>query len=169
MQNTDNILAQAVTVAKVSKANELADRITAILNDSKSKDAEIDRLNAQLASGKFDTLMASAQQIGDVRVVASVFWGGDMRAACDVVKDKYSDVVIALADVGEGKVTFAVACGKDAVKAGAHAGNIVREIAKIAGGNGGGKPDMAMAGGKDVTKVNDALAALNEIVNNTLK
>jgi len=169
MQNTDNTLAQAVAVAKVSKANELADRIAAILTESKSKDAEIDRLNAQLASGKFDTLMASAQQIGAVRVVASVFWGGDMRAACDVVKDKYSDVVMVLADVGEGKVTFATACGKDAVSAGAHAGNIVREIAKIAGGNGGGKPDMAMAGGKDVTKVQEALDALGGIVSSLLK
>ncbi len=168
IRNTDTLLAQAVSAAKVSRADELADRITAILADSKQKDSEIDRLNTQLASGKFDTLISNAAIIGDVKVVASIFWGGDMRAACDVVKDKYQDVVLVLADVNGDKVTFAAACGKQAIAAGAHAGNIVREVAKIAGGNGGGKPDMAMAGGKDTSKVDEALSALNDIVSNLI-
>ena len=55
------------------------------------------------------------------------------------------------------------------MKLGAHAGNIVREVAKIAGGSGGGKPDMAMAGGKDVSKVDDALMRADEIVRAQLK
>ena len=49
--------------------------------------------------------------------------------------------------------------GQDAVDKGAHAGNIIKEVAKIAGGGGGGKPNMAQAGGKDPSKTD---AALNE-------
>ena len=60
-------------------------------------------------------------------------------------------------------------CGKGAVAKGAHAGNIVREIAKLAGGSGGGKPDSAMAGGKDITKVAEAVEKSTEIAASFLK
>ena len=56
-------------------------------------------------------------------------------------------------------------CGKQAVKKGAHAGNLVRAVAKIAGGSGGGRPDSAMAGAKDLTKLDEALEAVSSIVN----
>ena len=55
-----------------------------------------------------------------------------------------------------------------AVKAGAHAGNIVREAAKTAGGGGGGRPNMAQAGGKDVSKVSEALAKAVETAKSQL-
>ena len=60
-------------------------------------------------------------------------------------------------------------CGADAIKLGAHAGNIVRETAKIGGGSGGGKPDSAMAGAKDASKADEALAAVDSIVSAMLK
>ena len=60
-------------------------------------------------------------------------------------------------------------CGKNAIAKGAHAGNIVREIAKIAGGSGGGKPDSAMAGGKDISKVSEAVAKAAEIASSFIK
>ena len=56
------------------------------------------------------------------------------------------------------------ACGKEALNKGAHAGNLVREVAKAAGGNGGGKPDLAMAGGKDISAANKALSAAEQII-----
>jgi len=46
---------------------------------------------------------------------------------------------------------------KDVVAKGIHAGNIIKEAAKVAGGGGGGRPDMAQAGGKDVSKIDEAL------------
>ena len=87
----------------------------------------------------------------------------------DSAKESGADLVVVFAAVNGEKVNFACACGPDAVKAGAHAGNIVREVAKVAGGSGGGKPDSAMAGGKDATKVDDALAAAADIVKGMLK
>ena len=58
---------------------------------------------------------------------------------------------------------------KGAVEKGIHAGNIIREITKIAGGSGGGRPDMAQGGGKIREKVDDALAMVDSIIKNQIK
>lgn len=88
------------------------------------------------------------------------------RGLCDTVKDKYSDGVAVIAAVADGKLNFAVAAGSDAVKAGAHAGNILREVASICGGKGGGRPDSAMGGGRDIDKISEALQKAEEILAN---
>ena len=62
------------------------------------------------------------------------------------------------------KLTFCAACGKEALNKGAHAGNLVREVAKAAGGNGGGKPDLAMAGGKDISAADKALGTAEQVI-----
>ena len=69
-----------------------------------------------------------------------------------------------LAAVDGGKGTFAAAAAPGAIKAGAHAGNLVREVARVTGGNGGGKPDFAMAGAKDVSLIDKALARAAELL-----
>jgi len=69
---------------------------------------------------------------------------------------------------GTEKLLFVVMATDDAVKAGAHAGNIVRTAAQVTGGNGGGRPNMAQAGGKDVTKVQEALEAAKALAESQL-
>ena len=69
----------------------------------------------------------------------------------------------------KGTVSFAAACGKEAVAKGAHAGNLVKAAAVIAGGNGGGRPDSAMAGGKDSSKIEEALASAGATLSAQLK
>jgi alanyl-tRNA synthetase len=62
------------------------------------------------------------------------------------------------------KLNFVAACGKDAVAAGAHAGNLLKAVSAVTGGKGGGRPDSATSGGKDVSKVAEALAAAKDIL-----
>ena len=95
----------------------------------------------------------------------------ELRSMCDTARDNGADIVAVFAGVNKekGTLNFACACGADAIKLGAHAGNIVRETAKIAGGSGGGKPDSAMAGAKDASKADEALAAVDSIVSAMLK
>jgi len=64
----------------------------------------------------------------------------------------------------DGKATFVAKVGAEAQAKGAHAGNLVREVAKIAGGGGGGRPDFATAGGKDASKVREALDAAKSVL-----
>ena len=92
-----------------------------------------------------------------------------LRKIGESVKDAVEDAVGVVAGVSDGKLAFCCVCTKAAVAKGLKAGNIVREVAKIAGGNGGGKPEIAMAGGKDITKADEALYAVKSIVESMLK
>ena len=167
-----SVINESMSAAKAGKPEEIAERVRALSEDNKRKDGVIDSLNSKIASSQFDRLLSQAVDLGGVKTVAAKFWGDDadsLRAACDIVKSDYPDTVILLALVKEDKVTFAAACGKDAVARGAHAGNLVREIAKMTGGNGGGRPDSAAAGGKDVAKVEQALNAVCDVVKSQIE
>ena len=87
----------------------------------------------------------------------------------DVLAEKLRSGVIVLAGVTDSTVIFVVKVTPDKVKAGAHAGNLVREVAKVAGGGGGGRPDFAQAGGKDPAKVDEALAKAAEVLAGQVK
>jgi alanyl-tRNA synthetase len=163
---------RAVATAKVSKMDELSDRITALIDENKQNLAKIEQLNAKIGSANIDGLIGNAAEVSGVKVIAARFWDTDndaMRSVGDMVKDKYPSSAMVLAAVNGDKVTFAAAVGAEALKKGVHAGNLVREVAKLAGGNGGGRPDSAMAGGKDVSKVDEALAAVSGIVASQIK
>jgi len=88
----------------------------------------------------------------------------DAKLVADRLVDGSPDAVALIANIAEGKVTFVCKVGEAAQKSGAKAGDIVREVAKIAGGGGGGRPDFATAGGKDVSQVPAALAKAQEVL-----
>ena len=90
--------------------------------------------------------------------------GGKLRSMGDFLKDREPNVVAVLATVNGDKITFLAVCGKDAVAKGVKAGDIIKTITPICGGKGGGKPDSAMGGGSDLTKLDDALAAVDNVV-----
>ncbi len=159
---------------KVGNVSALPQKAVAVANDLKAKDKEIANLKAEINSFKTSGLMAGAIDIDGIQLV--VYYAGEedangLRSMAETVRDSLSNgvAVIAGTNAEKGTVSFACACGKDAISRGAHAGNIVREVAKVAGGSGGGKPDMAMAGGKDPSKVDDALMRADEILRNMIK
>ena len=83
----------------------------------------------------------------------------------DMLRDKEPNVVAVLASVKDDKPTFLAVCGKEAVKRGVKAGELVKLVCTACGGSGGGKPDSAMGGGKDLMKVDNALAMVDDFVN----
>ncbi|MDD6284588.1 MAG: alanine--tRNA ligase [Firmicutes bacterium] len=161
-----DIMSKAVATAKVGKPEELADRIAALLEENKQHQVKIEQLSAKIGSANIDSLIGGADDIAGIKVIAAKYWDSDtdgMRSVGDMVKSKYPSAVIVLSAVNGDKVTLMAAVGADAMKRGLHAGNLVREVAKICGGNGGGRPDSAMAGGKDASKVDAALASVKDL------
>ncbi|MDD6478674.1 MAG: alanine--tRNA ligase [Oscillospiraceae bacterium] len=161
------------TAASLKSANieDLPQKATQVMAQIKENERKIEALEDKLAQGKLGNIMASATDVNGVRVVVSKLSGGadELRKMVDTVKAENGDAVAVFVAVNGDKVTFCAGCGKDAVQKGAHAGNLVREVAKIAGGNGGGKPDSAMAGGKDASKVEEALNTVIDIVKSQVK
>ncbi|MBQ4130877.1 MAG: alanine--tRNA ligase [Clostridia bacterium] len=164
----------AKTAAEFKLANplDIALKAAQVNAELKEKDRQISILESKLAASKVSEMMVSAVDVDNVRVIAKVLKQTELsvaRTICDTIKSEFEDIVLVFAVIANEKLTFISACGKDAIQKGCHAGNIVREVAKIAGGNGGGKPDSAMAGGKDISKADAAIASVVEIVSNLKK
>jgi alanyl-tRNA synthetase len=87
-----------------------------------------------------------------------------LRDVGDDIKTNIGEGVIVLASATDGKVSLVVMATDEAVKKGAHAGNIVKEIAKLVGGGGGGRPNMAQAGGKNPAGIDECLAKAKDVL-----
>ncbi len=162
--NTLNTTAAAL---KSGNINDLTTRATAVMSELKEKEKLVEQLESKLALGKLDKIMESATNIAAYKVITAKIENStadELRTLGETIKANNQNAVVVLAGVKDGKITFAAACGKDAIASGAHAGNIVREVAKITGGNGGGKPDFAMAGGKDASKIAEALNVVSTLL-----
>jgi len=168
------ILSTLCDVTKAGNPDELTDKVVQAVNELKTAERKLSEMNQQIAAQKAKETLDKARDVKGVKVIAIATTGmdsGNLRSMCDTFKDLNSNIVAVVAGINKEKmsVTFACACGKDAVAKGAHAGNIVREVAMLTGGKGGGKPDSAMAGGKDVTKVDEALLAVDGILEKMIK
>ena len=164
----DALIRDTAKELKSPNPNGIATKAAAVQAEIKELKRELDSANSQIANAKAEALFAGLKTVGKFRLLAAKV---DMRpdqarGLCDTVKDKYSDGVAVIAAVSDGKLNFAVAAGAEAVKAGAHAGNILREVAAICGGKGGGRPDSAMGGGRDIDKIPEALSKAEEILTN---
>ena len=164
----DALIRDTARELKSPNVNGIAKKAEALQTEIKELKRELDSANSQIANAKAEALFSGIKTVGKFKLLcAKVDMRPDQaRGLCDTVKDKYSDAVAVFAAVADGKLNFAVAAGPDAVKAGAHAGNILREVAAICGGKGGGRPDSAMGGGRDIDKIPEALAKAEEILAN---
>ncbi len=160
MERNRQRLYAAANLLKV-KPSELQDKIHNTVEELKSMKRSIEQFKAKEAAGAVDQMLASAKTVGPVKVLTVKVPDADagkLRQMGDVLRDKDPSVVAVLASVSGEKLTFLAVCGKDAVKAGVKAGEIVKNVCTCCGGSGGGKPDSAMGGGKDISKMDEALA-----------
>jgi alanyl-tRNA synthetase len=150
-----------------SSPNETVSAAERAIQAAKESQREIDALKSRGAAEQAGELADSAQEAGDVKFVTASVPTVDvptLQKLADGVADKLKSGVVVLAGVSDGKVLFVGKVTSDLVSKGFHAGNTLREVAKVAGGGGGGRPEFAQAGGKDASKVQDALAKAAEII-----
>lgn len=168
---TDALMSFVAGLLKTS-ANEIKTRLTDIVEESKAKDKTIKALEDELAKMKSAEVLSAPQYIDSL-----AFYCGTLndvapdalRSMGDDLKTKGDNVVAVIAGVNGDKANIVAVCGKDAIAKGVKAGDVVREVAKLAGGGGGGRPDSAMAGCKDVSKLDSAIDKAADIVRSMIK
>ncbi len=172
IKNTDALVARTAAALKTNLLGEIDKKAEAVVNEAKETARKLESLNAKLAGGKADDVLANAKDINGVKVAVGRADGlsvPDLRTMGDKLKESMDCGVAVLASLAGDKLMFLATATKSAVEKGVHAGNIIREVTKIAGGSGGGKPDMAQGGGKDAAKTDEALAAVEAIVSAQVK
>ena len=162
---------EAAAALKLNNSSELVQKTVQFAVELKEKDKTIEMLTSKLAGVQIDSLIAGAKKVGSVQVITAVFPGTEpdaLRALCDKARDHAPNMVAVFAGTRDGKANIAACVAKEAMAAGVNAGQIVRAVAQLAGGNGGGRADSAMAGAKDLSKLDGALAEVEKIVANML-
>ena len=168
----DEKLIKLSAAALKTGTGEIKEKIDNLVADNKAKDKEIQALNAEITKLKSSDAFSKGVDICGLEVFVARLDGTPadaLRKTGDDLKNKGENVVGVIAGVNGDKASIVAVCGKEAISKGVKAGDLVREIAKLAGGSGGGRPDSAMAGAKDVSKLDDALASACDIIKGFIK
>ena len=164
-------LREVATLLK-TKPEDIVARAQQLVEETKQLEHELAAARKELMSGGLDAVLNTAFDAGEFKAVVADVKAADMdelRSTADMVRDKIGSGIVLLGMAGDDKVNFVCMATKDAVKAGFHAGNIVKATAQAAGGNGGGRPDMAQAGGKNPSALQNALEKGKETILSMVK
>lgn len=170
-QSVEEQLWQAAKAVKASPA-ELQERLQHLMDRVKALQSENESLKSQLAQSSMGDVMDQVQEVKGTKLLAACVENVDRNGLMDLgdqLKGKLGEGVVVLFSVAEGKVNLLAMATPGAIQAGAHAGNLVKALAKTVGGGGGGRPNMAQAGGKDPSKVEEAVRQASEVLQGQLK
>ena len=154
-----------------TKPAELANKLENQVEEIKALKKAIESFKAKENAGAADQFLIGARTIGGLKVFTANIPDADagkLRQMGDTLRDKAPNVVAVLSTVAGEKITFLAICGKEAIAKGMKAGELVKLVCSACGGSGGGKPDSAMGGGKDATKLDDALAQVDNYVSSKI-
>ncbi len=162
-------LNQIASIVKSAKGR-VVESVESLQQQYKALQREMESLKAQMTASAADDILKGVKEVNGIKVLTvyqSELGMDELKSLGDTLKDKLGECVLVLAG-GSDKVQFVAMATQGAIGKGAHAGNIVREAAKVCGGGGGGKPAMAQAGAKDASKVEEALKAAEAVIENQL-
>ena len=166
LNSIERELDELSNILKTNNTN-IIEKATQIVEDIKERDKEIEKLKGKLSSNIADEIIDSKKEVKDIQYIVYKLKDMDMnslRNLGDEIRNRLGSGVVVLASVLNDKISYVVMVTKDINKKGILAGNIIKEIAKVSGGNGGGRADMAQAGGKDISKVDESLLIVEGLI-----
>ncbi|HKL80436.1 MAG TPA: alanine--tRNA ligase [Mobilitalea sp.] len=158
------------TAAKAAKAepSQLAGKIEGYMDEIKVLRSENEKLKSKLANNSLGDVINQVVEVKGVRLLSAKVPDLDMnglRTLGDQLKDKLGEGVIVLASsTAADKVSLLTMVSDSAMKQGAHAGNLIKELAVLVGGGGGGRPNMAQAGGKSAAGIDSVITQAAEVL-----
>ena len=160
--------------AKIVKTvpEDLTEKLSHMMAELKILQSENESLKSKAAKDALGNVMEQVKEVKGVKVLAAQVDNVDMnqlRDLGDELKAKLGQGVIVLFSGKDGKANLISMATEEAVSKGAHAGNLIKEIAALVGGGGGGRPNMAQAGGKNPAGISDAIAKVEEVLSEQIK
>ena len=158
-KNAEKTVEAAAKVLKTTPAS-LVERCEHLQAELKALAAEVESLKSKAAKDALGDVMDQVKEVKGVKLLAASVQDVDMNGLRDLgdqLKDKLGEGVVVLLSAKDGKVNMVAMATDGAVKAGAHAGNLIKGIAALVGGGGGGRPNMAQAGGKNPAGIPQAI------------
>jgi alanyl-tRNA synthetase len=150
-----------------AKPDDLVGRVNRLQSDVRDLQRSLAEINARLASADAKAYVERAEEVNGTTLVAAVVHEADaqaVRTLAGAIRSRLRSGVIALVGIDGETATLFASASDDAVKAGVHAGNLVRAAAPLVGGKGGGAPSQAQGGGKHVAGADAALAAMRRAI-----
>ena len=169
-ENLEHTIAEAAKMLKASP-DKLVEKAKHLMEEMKALQSENESLKNKAAKEALGDVMDKVIEIGGVKVLSVEIPetdGNELRTLGDELKNKLGEGLIFLASAKDGKVNLVAMATDGAVKAGVHAGNLIKTVAPIVGGGGGGRPNMAQAGGKLPDKIGQAVEAVKDEVKTQL-
>ncbi|HHW70598.1 MAG TPA: alanine--tRNA ligase [Clostridiales bacterium] len=170
INHLEDILSQVSEKLKVN-VDDIPLKVISLLDELTSARRDLELIQKDIALKAIDDIIEKRQLVDGIPYIAAFVKGQDMknlRNMADILLDKIKTGVIVLASDYNNKVSLVAAATKDVIKKGIHSGNLIREVAKKVDGGGGGRPDMAQAGGKDISKINEALDSVKDLILNQI-
>jgi alanyl-tRNA synthetase len=164
---------KVLETARILKANpaNLLEKAEHLVAENKALHSELESLKSKAAKDALGDVMDQVKEIKGVKVLAAKVSGVDMNGLRDLgdqLKEKLGEGVILLASDVDGKVNLVAMATEEAMKKGAHAGNLIKGIAALVGGGGGGRPNMAQAGGKNPSGIEAAITEAEKVLEGQL-
>ncbi len=163
-------LNEAAQIVKATPAT-LAEKLNHLMTEIKDLTSENESLKSKLAKDSLGDVASQVTEIQGIKFLATAVEDVDMNGLRDLgdqLKTQLGEGVVVLASAKDGKVNLIVMATDQAMKQGAHAGNLIKAIAPCVGGGGGGRPNMAQAGGKNPSGIQEALAKAKEVLTEQL-
>jgi alanyl-tRNA synthetase len=167
----DSFSTMAAVAGEVrSSPAEITEKVKALVAELAAERKRSALLEKELSRYTVESLLGKAEEVNGITVLSAKVPSTSfeiLREMGDLLKDRLKSAVIVLGTVHDGKPGFVSMVTPDLVNRGLHAGDIVKQVAGVTGGNGGGKADMAQAGGKDKNKLDEALELVKKLVQKT--
>ena len=170
-QEMEEKLAETARILKTTPVS-LIERAEHLMAELKSLQSENESLKSKAAKEALGDVMDQVVEVNGVKLLATKVSGVDMNGLRDLgdqLKAKIAEGVVVLMSDLDGKVNMVAMATDDAMKKGAHAGNLIKGIAALVGGGGGGRPNMAQAGGKNPAGIDEAITKSTEVLKEQIK
>ncbi len=162
-----NELIGSLSSALATAPDDLHERVEKMQRDVKDLQTALGQLRAKLASAEAASYVENAQRRGDRAFVGGVVHEANaeaLRHLSNAIRSRFRSGVVALAGIDDGRVNVLVSASEDLVKAGVHAGNLVKQAMPLVSGKGGGQPAQAQGGGTEPSGAQAALDAIRDAV-----